>query len=130
MPVVDPLRGLPFLGDEVLALPHDAVRTAHELQPLGEEGYVIKGHGFARAESPLPSPPHGENDQEEAQEPQAEGNGDELGHQTLMRTNARAATRRAAARSQQPSLTAHRDQPSKAAVRAWNLSPRFMAAQF
>ena len=65
---------------------HDAVGTADELQPLGEERHVIEGHGLAGAEAPLPFAPRGEDHQEEAQEGQDEGDGEELGHQPLTRT--------------------------------------------
>src|SRR4051794_11087447 len=129
MAVVDSLRGLPFLGDECAIFADDAVRTPHEAEPFREERPIIENHGLARAEPEPSSAPHCQDDQEEAQEPYAEGNAEQLAHSLLTRTNARRARSRATARSHRPSDIADRDRSSKATVRAWNSSPRTMAAR-
>jgi hypothetical protein len=64
MAVVHPLRGLPFFGDEVLTLSHNAVRPPDEFQPLREEGQVIEGNSRTGAEPPLTSSSLGEDHEE------------------------------------------------------------------
>jgi len=76
MALIDPLRGFPFLGDEKLSLPHDAVGPTDEFEPLGEERHFIECHGLARAEPSLPSPSNGEDHQEEAEDGQRESDRD------------------------------------------------------